>query len=309
MSAFTPALRSSLLYLSKQQNLRRWMETSPQAARLTRRFVAGNELEDALQVAGRLHRAGTLTSLDHLGENVRSLDEAEHARDAYLQALDSLAALGIGATISVKVTSLGLDISENACFDNLAALVDRAAETHSCVETDMESSEYTDRTLALVHAMQNRRPGAVRSVIQAYLFRSKADIEALNRAEIPVRLCKGAYQESPTIAWQGKSEVDASYERLTDLLLEGGTYPAFATHDVRMLDYAINGSRRRGQAPDTFEFQMLYGVRRDVQRAVLQNGFRLRLYVPYGTAWYPYFMRRIAERPANMAFVLRNLVS
>ncbi|HET8549394.1 MAG TPA: proline dehydrogenase family protein [Bryobacteraceae bacterium] len=308
MSAFIPMLRGSFLYLSKQPTLRRWMETSRSANRLTSRFIAGLTLDDAIRVAASLRDQNTLATLDHLGENVTTLAEASGAREAYLRALDRIAHLRLGATISVKVTALGLDISEQACFDNLAVLVDRAHAIGTSVEMDMESSQYTERTLRLVHAMQARHPGGVRAVVQAYLYRTAADVEALCREHIPVRLCKGAYQEPPEVAWQLKTEVDASFLRLMERLFDRGTCPAVATHDAQILDHADVYIRRRGINAGQFEFQMLYGVRRDLQRALLKLGYSVRLYVPYGTAWYPYFMRRLAERPANVGFILRNMM-
>jgi proline dehydrogenase len=307
LSAFDPILRSSFLYLSRQPSLRRFVETSSAAGRFTKRFIAGLQLEDALRVAAKLHAEKTLTTLDHLGENVSALAEARAGRDAYLDALKRLVALNIGATISVKLTALGLDLSEAACFDNLAALVDLADASGSWVEMDMEDSSYTDRTLTMVHAMHERHPGSVRAVIQAYLYRSEKDIEELCKAGIPVRLCKGAYQEPAEVAWPAKKDVDANYVRLMEALLEKGTFPAIASHDGKIVERAMQSVKKRGLGSDKFEFQMLYGVGRDLQRRVLAQGYALRLYVPYGTAWYPYFMRRLAERPANVAFIARNL--
>jgi proline dehydrogenase len=308
VSAFIPILRGGFLYLSKQPTLRRWMETSPSANRFTSRFIAGLRLEDAISVTQTLAGQNILATLDHLGENVTSLAEAAAAREAYLNALDRIAELKLGATVSVKVTALGLDISEQSCVENLTTLVERAHAHGTRVEMDMESSAYTERTLRLVHAMHSRCPGCVRAVIQAYLYRSASDIDALNAARIPVRLCKGAYQEPPEVAWQQKHEVDESFVRLMDTLLERGTHPAIATHDQKILDQADVRIRQLQLGPEQFEFQMLYGVRRDLQRAIRKLGYPLRLYVPYGTAWYPYFMRRLAERPANVGFILRNMV-
>jgi proline dehydrogenase len=307
VSAFIPILRSSFLYLSKQPALRRWVETSGAAGRLTSRFIAGLKLEDALRVTESLARSRTLTTLDYLGENVTSLEEALFARQQYLSAIQRLAALDVGATISVKLTALGLDLSEDACMGNLSVLVDQARANGSRVEIDMEDSSYTDRTLSFVRAMHSRHPGSVRCVIQAYLYRSKNDIDSLNAEGIPVRLCKGAYKEPPEVAFPSKAEVDGSFARLMDALLERGTHPAIATHDPKLIDRAFRRIREVGVTADRFEFQMLYGVRRDLQKRVLDEGYGLRLYVPYGTAWYPYFMRRLAERPANVTFILKNL--
>jgi len=308
VSAFVSGMRGAFLYLSRQRTLRRYMETSGQAQRLTSRFVAGLELEDGLEVAGQLRSRGIYSSLDHLGENVSTEAEAASGRDAYLGALDAIAAAGLPSTVSVKVTSLGLDISPELCMANTEAIVRKAAMTGSLVECDMEDSSYTDRTLDIVHEMQRRYPGRVRAVIQAYLYRSEGDIDDLNARQIPVRLCKGAYREPAAVAWQEKHEVDASYVKLMKKLLDHGEYPAIASHDDAILREALAHVSSRRIDPDAFEFQMLYGVRRKLQRQVVAKGFRLRLYVPYGQAWYPYFMRRLAERPANVLFVARSLV-
>ena len=283
------------------------METSPAAQRLTSRFVAGLQLENALRVAAELQNSGMLTSLDHLGENVTSLNDAREARDAYLEALESVHAEALPSTVSMKVTALGLDLSDEACFEHTAALAETARRLGTRVEMDMESSEYTDRNLRLVFAMHERF-ASVRAVIQAYLYRSEGDIEALCSKGIPVRLCKGAYREPPTVAYQRKSEVDAQYLKLMRVLLERGQYPALATHDDRIIEQAAAMVRSGKYAAEKFEFQMLYGVRRTLQRCIVDEGFRLRVYVPYGAAWYPYFMRRMAERPANAVFVLRSLL-
>lgn len=307
MSAFIPVLRSSFLYLSKQPTLRHFVETSAASRRFTSRFIAGLELEDGLRVAARLSRERIFTSLDHLGENVTELSAASEAREAYLDALTRLAALDLGGTVSVKLTALGLDLSEQACFDNVAALVDLAHRTGSRVEMDMEDSSYVDRTLRMVHAMHDRHAGSVRAVIQAYLHRSKDDIDKLCAAGIPVRLCKGAYQEPADVAYPEKADVDANYTRLLDVLLAAGTYPALATHDPKMVSHALATVKKLSLGSDQFEFQMLYGVGRDLQSRLVADGFRLRLYVPYGRAWYPYFMRRLAERPANVWFIVKNL--
>ena len=300
-------LRSLLLVLSRQPWLRHWMETSPVADRLTSRFVAGSTLERELAVCQKLNTDGYLTTLDHLGESVTSLQEAEQSRDAYLTALEQIARLNLQATVSVKLTQLGLDFSESAGRAAVERLVARAKSIGRMVEVDMESSRYTDRTLALVSEL-HARYGSVRAVIQAYLYRSESDIENLCRQSIPVRLCKGAYREAADVAFPRKKDVDANYVRLMLQLFDRGTDPAIATHDENILRKAIGYIRERNIAADRFEFQMLYGVGREQQRQLIANNFRLRLYVPYGDAWYPYFMRRLAERPANVLFLARNLL-
>lgn len=283
------------------------METSSAAERVTSRFIAGHTLEREIAVCRRLNAEGILASLDHLGESVKSLEEAGRSRDAYLGALDQIAALGLQATVSVKLTQLGLDFSEDDCRINVEQLVQRARAIGTSVEVDMESSEYVDRTLALVSGL-HKRFGGVRAVIQAYLYRSESDIEDLCRQSIPVRLCKGAYKEPSDVAFPQKVDVDRSYVRLMTKLFERGTHPAIASHDERIIQQAVQYVKERNIAPDRFEFQMLYGIRRDLQRRLVSDGYRLRLYVPYGDAWYPYFMRRLAERPANLLFLVRNLL-
>jgi proline dehydrogenase len=299
-------VRSVFLFLSRQKQLRSWMETSPTARRLATRFVAGETLDDAIVVARKLNQEGITVTLDHLGESVASLDEAAAARDVYLRTLDAIHGKGIQGNVSLKLTQFGLDLSYDDCLANVDRLVRHAAELENFVRVDMESSEYTDRTLALVYDLFARYR-AVGVVIQAYLMRSRADIEKLSANRIRVRLCKGAYLESPTVAFPDKSDVDRSFLQLTELLLEKGMYPGIATHDEAMIEQVKRFVASHGIARDSFEFQMLYGIRRDLQRKLVAEGFRLRVYVPFGRAWYPYYMRRLAERPANVFFILRNL--
>ena len=283
------------------------METSPAADRLTSRFVAGSTLEREVAVCRQLNAGGYLATLDHLGESVSSLEEAEQSRDACLAALEQIAKLKLEATVSVKLTQLGLDFSEQECRANVECLVARAKSMAARVELDMESSAYVDWTITLVSDL-HARYGSVRAVIQAYLHRSESDVQNLCRQSIPIRLVKGAYREQADVAFPRKKDVDTNYVRLMFELFDHGTYPAIATHDENILDRALGYIRERNIAADRFEFQMLYGVRRDLQRRLVAAGYRLRLYVPYGNAWYPYFMRRLAERPANVIFLARNLL-
>ena len=281
------------------------METSALARRLAARFVAGDTLADALQAGRRINREGISLTLDHLGENVTSLAEAEASREVYLQALDELSGHGINGNVSLKLTQFGIDISEQACRANVGRVAAHTQELGNFVRVDMESSEYTDRTLQLVtdlHAQYD----AVGTVIQAYLYRSEKDIEMLCRRGIRVRLCKGAYLEPPEVAFQAKADVDRNFVHLMRILLVDGTYPAIATHDEKIIAEAESFVRARNVPRESFEFQMLYGIRRDLQRRLVTEGYRLRLYVPFGKAWYPYFMRRLAERPANVVFLARN---
>jgi proline dehydrogenase len=277
------------------------METSRFAKLLTRRFIAGETLDEEIAVARQLTQAGFLVSLDHLGENVATEAEASASAAAILRALDRLAAEGLPATVSIKLTQFGLDLSTELCLRNVRPVVAKAKAMGTRVEIDMESSDYTARTLEIVEELY-RTEGAVRAVIQAYLHRSEGDIRRMNELGVPVRLCKGAYKEAPEVALQGEVAVDASYVRLATLLLQEGHDPAIASHDERMIEVA------RSYSKNQFEYQMLYGVRRELQNQLLREGYRLRLYVPYGDAWFPYFMRRLGERPANVWFVLRSMV-
>jgi proline dehydrogenase len=301
-------LRSTLLLLSGQTWLRHWMETSSASRRFTSRFIAGRTLEEALRVASHLAADGILSSLDFLGENVTSIDEAAASRDSYLKALDGIAGGHLPATVSIKLTQFGLNLSEQICLNNVATLVERAKRLGTRVEIDMESAGYADRTLAVVSEIHHRFGGHVRAVVQAYLHRSEQDVVCLSEQRIPVRLCKGAYRETAEVAFQQKNEVDRNYLLLMKMLLETGEYPAIASHDEAILNECLSYVREKQIAPERFEFQMLYGIRRDLQRKLTQGGFRLRSYVPYGDAWYPYFMRRLAERPANLLFVAKNVL-
>jgi proline dehydrogenase len=301
-------LRSSLLYLSEQSWLRHWMETSSLSRRLTSRFVAGRTLGEGIGVLQKLANERILATLDCLGESVSSLKDAAASLDSYIAALAEIEAGKLPATVSIKLTQFGLDISPEACEANVLALAERASGMQSRIEIDMESSDYTDRTLHLVTRVQERFPGHVRAVVQAYLFRSETDIKMLSARGIPVRLCKGAYREPASVAFKHKPDVDANYVKLMKLLLAEGNHPAIASHDENIVREAERHIREQKIPAERFEFQMLYGIRRDLQRALVSQGFRLRLYVPYGDAWYPYFMRRLAERPANLIFLAKNLV-
>jgi proline dehydrogenase len=267
--------------------------------------VAGDTLADALEAGRRINREGISLTLDHLGENVTSLQEAEASTNVYLRALDELSGHGINGNVSLKLTQFGIDISEQACRANVKYVVGRAKELGNFVRVDMEASHYTEHTLQLVTDL-HAQYGSVGTVIQAYLHRSEKDVELLCRQGIRVRLCKGAYLEPPEVAFQAKADVDRNFVQLMRILLAAGTYPAIATHDEKMIDEAKSFVRARKIAPESFEFQMLYGIRRDLQRRLVTEGYRLRLYVPFGKAWYPYFMRRLAERPANVVFLARN---
>jgi proline dehydrogenase len=299
-------VRRLLLFLSRQKRIRRWVERFPAAERLSRRFVAGATLEEALAACRGLNEDGAEVTLDHLGEGVTSLEEAAEARDSYVEALAALHAAGIRGNVSLKLTQFGLDFSEAECKANVEKLVRRAAELGTFVRIDMEASEYVDRTLRLADDL-HARYGSVGVVIQSYLYRSRKDVERLCESRIRVRLVKGAYLEPASVAFPRKRDVDRNFIELMKLLLDRGEQPAIATHDEKMIAAAKGYAAERNIGRDAFEFQMLYGIRRDLQRQLVREGYRLRLYVPFGHAWYPYYMRRLAERPANVLFILRNL--
>jgi proline dehydrogenase len=283
------------------------MESSTTARGLTRRFIAGNTLADEIAVTRELNAAGILVALDHLGENVSTLQEATISRDQYLEAFRAIESEKLQASASIKLTQFGLDFSREACVANVAPLMEQARRLRTRVEIDMEDSSYTQRTVEIVEEL-HARYGCVRAVIQAYLHRTNADIDRMNTLGIPVRLCKGAYREPASAAMQDKTEVDANYVRQMHRLLDYGVYPAIASHDEAIVREALRYVKDRGYPAHRFEFQMLYGIRRDLQKQIVDAGYNLRLYVPYGEAWYPYFMRRLAERPANVWFLLRNML-
>jgi proline dehydrogenase len=298
-------VRSLFLFLSRQRHLRRWVEHSRFAQRHASRFVAGNTLADALAAGRRINSEGIAVTFDHLGESVTSLEEAARARDVYIKTLAAIHDNGIRGNVSLKLTQFGIDLSYEQCLANVAQLVQLAKSLSGFIRVDMESHEYTDRTIQLVEDL-HAQYGCVGTVIQAYLRRSRADIERLSARGIRVRLCKGAYLEPAAVAFPDKADVDRNYVELMRLLLDQGHYPAIATHDEKIIEQTKAYAAKRQIAPDRFEFQMLYGIRRDLQKQLVAQGYGLRLYVPFGGAWYPYFMRRLAERPANVFFIARH---
>jgi proline dehydrogenase len=299
-------VRELLLFLSRQARLRRWVETSALARRLSSRFVAGETLAEALTVARRVNSEGISVTLDHLGENVSSLEEAAASRDEYIRALDQIQALGLNANVSIKLTQFGIDLDEAICRANVEQLVKVASQHGSFVRVDMESSEYTDRTLRLVTDLHTRHK-AVGAVIQAYLHRTRADVEEAVERGDRVRLCKGAYKEPPEVALQVMDDIRANYKRCADLLLDKGNYPAMATHDEGLVRYVLEYTKERKIPSERFEFQMLYGLRPGRWTELVAAGHKMRVYVPYGAHWFPYFYRRLRERKENVLFVLRGL--
>jgi proline dehydrogenase len=301
-------LRSTFLWLSRRQSLFRVAQRNGMARALARRFVAGETVEQALAAVRDLNARGLSATLDLLGEGVTSTSEAARARDQVLALVDRIAAENLAANVSVKLTQLGLDIGEDTCRAAMIAILERAARDGVFLRIDMESSAYTDRTLRLFHDHLHPRFGSlVGVVIQSALRRSDRDLEELIRRGARVRLVKGAYAEPEAIAYTSKREVNAAFARQARRLLEAGNYPAFATHDERLLADIRQRAAAGGIGADRFEFQMLFGVRRDLQERLRAEGYRVRVYIPFGTHWYPYLMRRLAERPANVAFVVASL--
>lgn len=301
-------LRAALLALSESRRARAFAQEHPVGRRASRRFVAGETLDDALDAVDRLGRAGFLLSLNHLGEKTTTPAEAEAATADYKEILERLRRRHEDCYVSVKLTQLGLDGDPAGAIGRLRQILEVARPAGTFVRVDMEHSVYVDLTLDALLRLRAEGYTALGAVIQAYLYRSAADLERLLGAGIPVRLVKGAYMEPAAIAYPHKADVDANYLRLQDRLFADTGYHALATHDERIIRTAIEQAGHRGRAPDRYEFQMIYGVRRDLQDRLRAEGHRVRIYVPYGTQWYPYFMRRLAERPANAAFILRNLL-
>ena len=301
-------LRSAFISLSRNRPLRRFAEHSALGTRLNARFIAGMQPEDALRVAEAVNRQGISVTLDSLGESVTSPTEAHRAADVYHILLDSIAERGLDANISIKLTQMGVQQSPSLAESIVENLVQHARSTQNFVRVDMEDSHLTQETLDIVrrvHAHPDLR-SAVGVVIQSYLYRSQADIEQLLADGIRVRLCKGAYNEPPEVAFPIKAEVDANFFRLAKMLIDSPIYHAIATHDEILIDKIKAYAAEAAIQPSHFEFQMLYGVRRELQRKLVSEGYKVRVYVPFGSEWYPYFMRRLAERPANLLFMARN---
>jgi proline dehydrogenase len=304
-----PILRSALLALAQNSALRDFAEDSSLGRRMSSRFVAGISVEDALRAAKAVNSHGMSTSLDSLGENVATAQEAHQSADVYHRLLDAIAQHQLDGNVSLKLTQMGMDLDPDLAFAITEQLVEHAMAADTFVRIDMEGSGYTQSTIDMVsrlHAVPANR-GRVGVVIQAYLYRSKADIDRLLAEGIRIRLCKGAYQEPPDLAFPEKADVDKNFVRLIEMLLPSGIYHGIATHDEKMIEATCRFAQERGIQPDQFEFQMLYGVRRDLQRTLVAQGYRVRVYIPFGTEWFPYFMRRLAERPANVLFIARNL--
>jgi proline dehydrogenase len=302
-------MRQGLLWLSERQGIFNFVRRNGLARKFASRFVAGETIEDGVAAARELSRRGITSSLDLLGESVTAASEATAARDHYLRMLDRMAESGVEVNVSVKLTQMGLDIAEDLCEANMTAILEKARDLRGFVRIDMEGSDYTQRTLDFFRGRLFPRFGEhCGVVIQSMLRRSERDVEDLIALKARVRLCKGAYLEPPAVAFPDKADVDRSYVRLMRRLLQDGNYPGLATHDEAIIGQARDFARREGIPAGRYEFQMLYGVRRDLQESLRQAGHGMRVYIPFGTQWYPYLMRRLAERPANIAFLLGNVV-
>jgi proline dehydrogenase len=303
-----PVLRSAFIALSRNRALRGFCENSHFGRRMSSRFVAGMEIGDALRVAEAINKQGMLVTLDSLGESVSSEADAEKAADIYHEILDRISAQKVNANVSVKLTQMGLELSPGLAEGIALSLTEHAKSLGNFVRIDMEDSSLTQVTLDIVRSIHARPElrGAIGIVIQSYLYRSQADIEQLVTEGIRVRLCKGAYKEPAEVAFPSKADVDTNYVQLSRVLLDSPIYHGLATHDEAMIAAAKAYATQHKIEPSRFEFQMLYGVRRDLQRKLVAEGYNVRVYVPFGREWYPYFMRRLAERPANVLFLARN---
>jgi len=300
--------RRPVLAIAERDAVERFARSSGLTRKLVDRFVAGESLDEALPKVLGLSRLGITSTLDLLGENVSTSEAASAAVATFTTTLRELHALGLEPNISIKLTMLGLDLGDEIAFANTVAILEVAREVGGFVRIDMEGSDYTERTMATFETAHDRFPEEVGIVIQTYLFRARADVERMMERGARVRLVKGAYSEPPSVAYSNTDDTDDNYRRLMRLLLEHGRYPAIATHDPKLIADARAFAEAKGIPPDRYEFQMLYGVRRDAQIDLISTGYRTRVYVPFGIEWYPYFTRRIAERPANALFVLRQFV-
>lgn len=297
-------MRSALLRFANNRMARR-IATGRLGRRVSLRFVAGEDVDEGLAVVKTLNARGMTASLDHLGENVTDAEASRAATADYLLAIERIEAAGLDANISVKLTQLGLDVERALAEDNARRIVERARAAGITVTIDMEDHRYTQRTVDMTLMLHEAYPGSIGVAVQAYLHRTPADLERC--LGVQVRLCKGAYLEPPAIAIGSRRDVDSAFAHLARRLLRDGAYPMIATHDERLVQFVKRIAEALGRPRDTFEFQMLYGIRRDLQNRLVSEGYRVRVYVPYGTEWYPYLVRRLAERPANIRFFLSQL--
>jgi proline dehydrogenase len=298
-------MKSTLLFLSRQEKLKNFVLGFEFAQRVSRRFVSGETQEDAIKAVKDLNQKGFFATLDRLGENVINEEEAIKAADDYILLLDRIRENGIDSNVSCKLTQMGLDLGVDFCLNNVRRIVEKAKKYNNFVRIDMEDSPRTDKTLQICYALHKEYPD-VGAVIQSYLYRSEEDVRKLLEQKIRIRLCKGAYKEPKAVAFQRKKDVDYNYIKLMKMMLKSGIYHGIATHDDKMIQATIEFSKKENIDKADFEFQLLYGIRRELQEELVRQGYNVRIYTPYGDQWYPYFMRRMAERPANLFFVAKN---
>ena len=300
-------MKSALLYMSTSEGLKNFLTRFKSFNNVTRRFVAGEEMAAAIAAIKQLNAKNISATFDHLGESISKESETRDEVREYQQLIQAISDHSLNSNVSVKLTQLGLDISNELCYENTRAIVEAAARQNNFVRIDMEDSPKTDATFDIFRRLRSEFDN-VGIVVQAYLYRTEKDIEDLLNLGVRIRLCKGAYKEPETVAFPKKADVDKNYIKLMQMLLPSGIYHGIATHDPNMIEATKKFARENNITADKFEFQMLYGIRRDLQESLVKEGWRMRVYVPYGKFWYPYFMRRLAERPANIWFVLKNMM-
>ena len=298
--------KSLLLYLSESEGFKNFLTRFKSFNNVTHRFVAGEDTAEAVEAIRRLNRKSISASFDHLGESIKSEGETRQEVREYIHVLDEIERNGLDSNVSVKLTQLGLDIDQELCYENARAIVEAAGARQNFVRIDMEDSTKTDATIQIFKRLRQEFDN-VGIVVQSYLYRTEADVKDLLQVGARIRLCKGAYKEPESVAFQDKADVDKNYVQIMKILLVSGIYHGIATHDEKMIAATKQYAAEKGLSPDLYEFQMLFGIRRDLQERLVRDGYRMRVYVPYGGSWYPYFMRRLAERPANVWFVLKNM--
>lgn len=303
-------LRELFIALSENRRLRSFAENNKIGKKMSRRFVAGETIADLIEATVAVNKLGAHVSVDNLGENVTSREEALQSKALYLQLFDEIEKRNLDANVSVKLTHMGLDVDPQLARESVCEMLARAVQINSFIRVDMEGSPYTQRTIDFTREL-HRQPGAagrIGTVLQSYMHRTEQDAKDLCAEGIRIRLCKGAYREPESIAFQDKKDVDANYVRVAKFLVKSGTYHGLATHDEAIINEIKRWSQQEGVSKNAFEFQMLHGIRRDLQEKLVKEGWQVRVYVPFGTEWYPYYMRRLAERPANVWFILKNLI-